>query len=59
MKLVDKLISFSRFLRHNKDHELDLDTLLTTQTQMTFPTNGYFNHGKVYEGLNLSLMGFY
>lgn len=33
MKLVDKLILFSRFLRDNKDHELDLDTLLTTQKE--------------------------
>tara|TARA_B100001057_G_scaffold460634_1_gene511874 strand:+ start:4812 stop:5732 length:921 start_codon:yes stop_codon:yes gene_type:complete len=52
MKLADKMMLFSRFLRDNKDHELDLDELLGTQKSYFQEQSRYWKDKSLYTKLD-------
>ena len=52
MKLADKMMLFSRFLRDNKDHELDLDELLDTEKSYFREQSRYWKDKSLYTKLD-------
>lgn len=55
MKLVDKMILFSRFLRNNKDHKLDLFELFNTQKEYFQEQSLYWRDKSLYEEINTAI----
>jgi len=52
MKLADKMMLFSRFLRDNKDHELNLDELLDIQKSYFQEQSRYWKDKSLYTELD-------
>ena len=55
MKLVDKMILFSRFLRNNKDHKLELDELLEIRKAYFQEQSHYWKDKSLYNDLDSNL----
>lgn len=52
MKLVDKMILFSRFLRNNKDRKLELDELLTSNKEYFQEQSSFWRDKSLYDELD-------
>jgi hypothetical protein len=52
MKLVDKMILFSRFLRNNKDRKLQLDELLASNKEYFQEQSHYWRDKSLYNELD-------
>ena len=55
MKLVDKMILFSRFLRNNKDRKLQLDELLASNKEYFQEQSHYWRDKSLYNELDSAL----
>ena len=55
MKLVDKMILFSRFLRNNKDRKLQLDELLASNKEYFQEQSSYWRDKSLYNELDAAL----
>ena len=55
MKLVDKMILFSRFLRNNKDRKLQLDELLASNKEYFQEQSSYWRDKSLYNELGSAL----
>ena len=55
MKLVDKMILFSRFLRNNKDHKLELDELLEIRKAYFQEQSRYWRDTSLYTEIDSAL----
>ena len=55
MKLVDKMILFSRFLRNNKDRKLQLDELLASNKEYFQEQSHYWRDKSLYNDLDSAL----
>jgi hypothetical protein len=55
MKLVDKMILFSRFLRNNKDRKLQLDELLASNKEYFQEQSRYWRDKSLYNELDSAL----
>src|SRR5210317_331817 len=55
MKLVDKMILFSRFLRNNKDRKLELDELLASNKEYFQEQSLYWRDKSLYNELDSAL----
>ena len=55
MKLVDKMILFSRFLRNNKDHKLELDELLEIRKSYFQEQSRYWRDTSLYTEIDSAL----
>ncbi len=55
MKLVDKMILFSRFLRNNKDRKLELNELLASNKEYFQEQSRYWRDKSLYNELDSAL----